>query len=94
MNILLTSDLEDLINQKLESGQYNSPSEVVREGLLLLKAQDQLKELRRDELRREVMKGVEDIKQGRYRTYNSGEELAAEIIREGLKEITQRNENP
>lgn len=94
MNILLTSDLEDLVNEKLKNGDYDSPSEVIREGLLLLKEQDQLKKLRREELQSEIMKGVDDIRQGRYRTYNSGEELATEIIREGLEESKRRNGKP
>ena len=90
MNILLTPDLEDLVNQKLKSGQYNSPSEVVGEALRLLKEQDQLKELRREELRQEIMLGVEQMKQGRYRVYDSAEELSEEINRRGLERLKQR----
>ncbi len=90
MNVSLTPELETLINEKVKSGNYNSASEVVREALRLLKEQDELKRIRREELRREVMKGVNDIREGRYRTYESGDELAEEIIAEGKKELARR----
>jgi hypothetical protein len=47
----------------------------------LLRAE--LKQTRRDELRREVMKGVNEIREGRFRIYESGDALAEEIIRRG-----------
>ena len=37
MNISLTPELEELIHQKVASGLYHSASEVIREGLRLLK---------------------------------------------------------
>jgi len=86
MNITLTPELEKLIQKKVESGKYNSPSEVVRDALNLLREQDQLRELRRKEVRREVMKGVEQIRNGEFTTYNSAEELAESIISQAKKE--------
>lgn len=65
MNVSLTPELETLVNEKIKSGNYNSASEVVREALRLLKEQDELKRIRRVHLRGEVMKGVEEIRQGR-----------------------------
>lgn len=59
MNVSLTPELEDLVNQKVESGLYNSASEVIREGLRLLKEQDDLRRIRQEELRREALKGYE-----------------------------------
>ncbi|MBK6427718.1 MAG: type II toxin-antitoxin system ParD family antitoxin [Blastocatellia bacterium] len=37
MNVSLTQDLEQYINTKVATGMYRSASEVVREGLRLLK---------------------------------------------------------
>ena len=91
MEITLTPDLEKFINDKLESGSYDSPSEMVREGMRLLKEQDQLREIRREELRREVQKGIDDVREGRFKTYNSGEELAEEIIRRGKERVLKNN---
>lgn len=93
MNITLTPELEALIKKKIESGDYNSASEVVRDALKLLKEQDQLKELRREEIRREVMKGVEQIRNGEFTTYNSAEELSEKLLekikREGSERLAQ-----
>lgn len=90
MNVYLTPEHEDLINEKVAGGLYDSPSDVVREGLQLLHEQDQLRELRRENLRKEIQKGIDDIRAGRYRTYESGDDLAAEIIREGSKRLEQK----
>jgi antitoxin ParD1/3/4 len=35
MNVSLTPELEELVNQKVVNGLYNSASEVIREGLRL-----------------------------------------------------------
>ena len=59
MNISLTPHLEDLVKGKVESGFYNSASEVMREALRLLAERDQLRELRLEELRREIQKGID-----------------------------------
>lgn len=93
MNITLSPELENLVNEKVESGLYDSPGEVIRESLILLKERDELKRLRREDLRREVMKGVEQMRNGQYRTYNSAEELAEEIIGEARAEFEARNKN-
>lgn len=83
MNVSLTPELENLVNEKVKSGDYNSASEVIREGLRLLKEQDELKRLRRLEVRREVMKGVEEIRNGNGKVYDSAEELAESVINRG-----------
>ena len=85
MNVSLTPELELLVNEKVKSGDYNSASEVIREALRLLKEQDELKKIRREELRREVMKGVEEIRRGEGTVYNSADELADSVISRGRK---------
>ncbi|MGI8639051.1 MAG: type II toxin-antitoxin system ParD family antitoxin [Pyrinomonadaceae bacterium] len=85
MNVSLTPELENLVNQKVKSGLYNSASEVIRESLRLLQEQDELKRIRRDELRREIMLGVEQIRRGEYKEYRVDEleQLGEEIIKRG-----------
>lgn len=75
MNVSLTPELENLVNEKVKSGLYNSASEVIRESLRLLQERDMLKEIRRNELRREIMLGVEQIRNGEYTEIKSPEEL-------------------
>lgn len=73
MTITLTEELEELINEKIRSGAYQSPDDVVLASLRLLKAQER----GMDALRREIMWGVEDIRQERFTTYTTNAELEA-----------------
>jgi antitoxin ParD1/3/4 len=62
MNVSLTKQLDKLVAEQVKSGLYGSSSEVVRQGLRLLKEQRQQKLVG---LRREIAIGLEDIKHGR-----------------------------
>jgi antitoxin ParD1/3/4 len=90
MNISLSPELEKLVNEQVASGQYNSPSEVVREALKLLKEQDTLRQMRLEELRKEVALGVEQMDQGKFSTYDSSKALADEIKAEGRKRLSRK----
>ncbi len=59
MNISLNPHFERLVKGKVERGLYKSVSEVMREALRLLEERDQLRELRLDELRRDIQKGID-----------------------------------
>lgn len=59
MNVNLTPQLEELVRAKVNSGLYSSASEVVREGLRLIDEQDRLRQVKFDELRREVRRGLD-----------------------------------
>ena len=43
MNVHLTPELEQLVQNKIQTGRYNSASEVVREALRLLEQKDELR---------------------------------------------------
>jgi antitoxin ParD1/3/4 len=90
MNVSLTPELESMINNKVKTGLYNSASEVVREALRLLEEQDRIKEMRREDLRREIMKGVEQMRNGQYTELHSEQELiefGENIIRRGQERL-------
>ncbi|MBX3289542.1 MAG: type II toxin-antitoxin system ParD family antitoxin [Acidobacteria bacterium] len=87
MNISLTPELEKLVNDKVESGLYNSASEVVREGLRLLRDHDELRRIRQEELRKEVRLGIEQLRNGQYLEFDSAEELADSVIKNGMKKL-------
>jgi antitoxin ParD1/3/4 len=59
MNISLTSELEQMVQEKVASGMYSSASEVIREGLRLLKERDMLQTIKLQELRTEIRKGID-----------------------------------
>ena len=64
MNVSLTEELEELVQEKVRSGMYSSASEVIRQALRLLKEQDQLRQIRLDELRKEIAIGIEQADRG------------------------------
>jgi antitoxin ParD1/3/4 len=59
MNVSLTHELEQFVTEKVKSGRYTSASEVIRDSLRLLVERDQLYQLRFDELRKEIQKGID-----------------------------------
>lgn len=86
MNVSLTPELEQIIDQKVRSGLYNSASEVVREGLRLLQQRDDMREAKLSALRAEIQKGIDDLEAGRYR---DGAEAMAEIKERLMKRKPQ-----
>jgi antitoxin ParD1/3/4 len=64
MNVSLTPELERLVQRKLQSGRYQSASEVIREGLRLLDDQDRLRNAQLDEVRRKIQIGIDQLDGG------------------------------
>ena len=69
MNISLPPELEELVTDKVKAGLYKTPSEVVGEGLRLLRERDQ----GLDEVRREVRSGFEAVERGEFTEYDEGD---------------------
>ena len=76
MHVSLTPELEEYVHDKVQTGRYNSASEVVREGLRLLEEQDQLKQIRIEELKKKIQVGLEDADAGRVRKFDAGKIMA------------------
>ena len=70
MNVSLTPKLEEWVRQKVESGLYNSASEVVREALRLMEENERLRAARVNQLRRDIREGVDS---GSSTTWDSNE---------------------
>ena len=58
MNISLPPRLETLIRQKVESGFYESFSQVIEEALYLVEERDHVQSMRRERLLEEIAKGI------------------------------------
>jgi antitoxin ParD1/3/4 len=83
MNVSLTPELEQLISDKVDTGMYQTASEVVREGLRLLKDRDDR------QLRADVRVGFEAVDRGEYTDYTAGKikSLAAEVKAAGRQSL-------
>jgi antitoxin ParD1/3/4 len=60
MNVSLTPELEKLVYEEVKSGRYKSASEVVREGLRLIR----LREAKIEALRRDIQLGIDELDRG------------------------------
>lgn len=89
MNVSLTPQLEELIKKKVKSGLYNSASEVVREALRLLEERDRLKEIKLQELRKDVLAGIQQLDQGKSKPLD--ESTAKRIKARGRKVLRSKS---
>jgi antitoxin ParD1/3/4 len=64
MNVHLTPELEQLVQNKVQSGRYNSASEVIREALRLMEQKDELRAIQLQELRNRIDKGLAEADRG------------------------------
>ena len=85
MNVSLTRELEQLVTDKVKSGMYQTSSEVIREGLRLLKERDRNLE----SLRAEIREGFEAVERGEYTDYTAENihKLVAEVHADGRKRL-------
>jgi antitoxin ParD1/3/4 len=68
MNVSLTPMFEKLIQKKVKSGAYNNASEVMRETFRLLEEQDKTKEMKLQQLKTELQKGLDQLGDNQYST--------------------------
>lgn len=64
MNVSLTPELEKFVSNKVESGRYNSASEVVREALRLLEEHDTSRAAQLAELNAEIGRRLAALDRG------------------------------
>jgi antitoxin ParD1/3/4 len=64
MNVSLTPELERFVTTKVQSGRYNSASEVIREALRLLEEQDQVRQTQLTAFQQEIDRRVAALDRG------------------------------
>ena len=95
MNDSLTPMLEELVQQKVATGLYNSASEVIREALRLLEERDELRKVRVGTLRKEISVGLDQLERGEVSEYDdrSLDTLAADIKGKGRKRLAAKKKS-
>ena len=66
MNVSLTAELEKFVSAKVDSGRYNSASEVVREALRLLEEHDQARAAQFSGFNQELGRRLETLDRGQH----------------------------
>ena len=89
MNISLTPEMEQLVNEEVKTGLYQTASEVICEGLRLLRERDQPVET----LRRDVRAGFEAVERGEFTEYDEGniKDLSDRIKARGRNRLVEED---
>jgi len=64
MQVHLPPELEDFVQRRIASGQYDSALDVVREALHLLETYDELNRRRIEDLNRKIDEGLSQLDRG------------------------------
>lgn len=84
-NVVVTDHQAEMIERLVEEGRYQNASEVLREGLRLLEVRDATYQAKLAALREAAKVGWDDIEAGRYRDFDTDEEL-----RDHFQALTRR----
>ena len=91
MNVSLPPELEKLVQEKVASGLYQTASEVVREGLRLLKERDD----RQTSLREAIQESLTQLETGKYQEYTADTlaDLAQAVKDRGRQRLAERQKS-
>ena len=64
MNVSLTPELEEWVDERVRSGRYASASEVIREALRLLEVEEGAKQRRLEGVRNKIDRGLDQLQKG------------------------------
>jgi antitoxin ParD1/3/4 len=78
LNVSLTPELEQFVQERVASGRYQTASEVVREGLRLLELQERDRDAAHKALKAKLKRGVEQADRGEV---VDGEEFLEQLVR-------------
>jgi antitoxin ParD1/3/4 len=66
MNVSLPQGLAEFVEKEVESGAYSTASEVVRDGLRLLRREKDAHEEKVAILKREIQIGIDEVRAGKF----------------------------
>ena len=83
MDVLLSKELEHFISEQVKIGNYLSKDELIGQAVFLLKEKEQVKEIQRELLRKELKPAIDQLRRGEGKAYSDPSALAQEIISRG-----------
>lgn len=78
MDVLLKPELERFVAEKVRAGQYADPSGIVNEALEVLKEQEEFTPEHEARLRREIVRGLEQLDCGQHAEFDAEKVIAQE----------------
>ncbi len=96
MEVALTPELEEFLDEEVSSGRYPSPGEVIRDALRLLQRYSRLAEQDLNALRRELQVGIDELDRGQYVEYDDDTlpQLVEDIRTRGLERLRAEDGSP
>lgn len=77
MTVTIPKSLEALVREKVAAGHYSTEEEVVADALRLMKARDELDQLKRARLKDAIDRGYEDVSTGRVTVLENEDQIDA-----------------
>ena len=96
LNISLPETQRLFVEEKIKKEGYGTISEYVRELIRAEQRKEEIKELQREMLRQEIQKGIDDIREGRFITFSSQDdidEFVEKIKKEGREKLAEKNKS-
>lgn len=75
-NVVLTDHQAEFVERLVNSGRYQNASEVLRDGLRLIESREVQEKAHLKALRDAARVGIADFEAGRYRTFDSADQLS------------------
>jgi putative addiction module CopG family antidote len=91
MNITLTPEVEKLVRDRIERGDYENVDMLVHEAVNRLLQEDHAE---REALRQALQEGIDDLELGNHADYDEHtiNDLTNDVHQRGLKRLAQRQE--
>lgn len=96
LNISLPDTQRDFVERKIKKEGYGTISEYVRNLIREEQRKDEIKQQELEFLRKEIQKGVDDIREGRFVTLETSEDyeqFAEKIIQRGREKLAKKQNN-
>lgn len=96
LNISLPDTQRDFVEQKIKKEGYGTISEYIRNLIREEQRKDEIKQQELEFLRKEIQKGVDDIREGRFVTLETSEDyeqFAEKIIQRGREKLAKKQNN-
>jgi antitoxin ParD1/3/4 len=90
--VVLTDQQAAMVEQLVHSGRYQNASEVLREGLRLVRQREAEDAARLAAIRQAAVVGLEDFDAGRYRAFADGKTLRNHLAARAGKALSRSSE--
>jgi Arc/MetJ-type ribon-helix-helix transcriptional regulator len=94
MTIVLSPEVERLVQERVQRGEYDSPDALVGAAVRCLIEDDREEDFHRDELRAQIEAAEAEIDRGEYVEYDADtiHELAKDVHERGLRRLAAQHE--